>query len=451
MPVTFSPAPHNTIEPCERSHYATAPCTPMLLLADVTAMQDKRKGTAVKEHLQSTFGRDSARPIPVVPSRNGFVATVIEAYSNHQALVIRPDDVWICILTQFSLFLNGGRAEQLRHLFVAHEGKQRLTINMIGTRSTVDFGQFAQVMTDQIHENVVDPELQAWFLPAFSTTTSNDTIVASAVMMATLKSYFDYQAVIMRCGLPRVTLLGTQADWRDIFDRLDRLGRYGPETTAWRRLLEPVLARFVRAFEPGYADSAENRHFWQHVASRQWGGSGMSSPWLTGWITAFCAFDVDGSYKGTLQAVSPVCRPSTVIGIAHCISPTAGAFRTLMDPLVGQFKHSEVGFFRLGKNSTAHPVTQRHCFPGGPMYISPAKRTPYSRQRCHVDNLMFTLRVRSHYIKACRKPLFQDHCASLGGRRRTLLDLVSKICPVAPECWHTKGQAKKIASTVLSS
>jgi hypothetical protein len=370
-------------------------------------MQDKRKGTTVKEHLQSTFGWDSVQPIPVVPSRNGFVATVIEAYSNHQALVIRPDDVWICILTQFSLFLNGGRAEQLRHLFVAHEGKQRLTVNMIGTRSTVDFGAFAQVMTDQIHENVVDPELQAWFLPAFSTTTPNDTIVASAVMLATLKAYFDYQAVIMRCGLPRVTLLGTQADWRNIFHRLDRLGRYGPETTAWRRLLEPVLARFVRAFEPGYADSAENCHFWQHVASRQWGGSGMSSPWLTGWITAFCAFDVDGSYKGSLQAVSPVCRQSTVlISITHCISPIATVFRTVMDPVVGQLEHSQVNFFRLGNNSTADPVTQRYSSPGGPTCMYPASCTLYSRQRYHVDDLMYTLRVRSRCVKACRRPLF---------------------------------------------
>jgi hypothetical protein len=28
---------------------------------------------------------------------------------------------------------------------------------------------------------------------------------------------------------------------------------------------------------------------------------------------------------------------------------------------------------------------------------------------------------------------------------------VLKICPVAPEGWHTKGQAKKIASTARST
>jgi hypothetical protein len=309
MPVTFSPAPHNQIEPWR---YAQAPGfktrpgasrrgTPASLLADVAWLENSSSVIQVKEHLQSTWGRNSTNPGFVVASRNGFVDTVIEAYSNHQALVIRPDDVWTAILTQFSLFVNGeGRAEQLRHLFVAHEGKKKLVVEMEGTRHTVDFGAAARTFTKMIHENVVDSELRDWCLPDFSTTTANDTIVASVVMMATLKSYFEYH-MLMGCGLPRVTLLGTQDDWINIFDRVDRLGRYGLETAAWRDLLKPVIARFVRAFEPGYADSKENLDFWQHVGSRQWGGSFPG--WISGWITAFCVFDDHGRWMGDKAAL----------------------------------------------------------------------------------------------------------------------------------------------------
>jgi hypothetical protein len=49
------------------------------------------------------------------------VHTVILAYNKHHALIIRPDDVWLAILTQISLFVSAN-AELLRASFVAHEG-----------------------------------------------------------------------------------------------------------------------------------------------------------------------------------------------------------------------------------------------------------------------------------------------------------------------------------------
>jgi hypothetical protein len=169
MPVTFSPAPYNQIEPWRQPRapgFRTRPSsssviTSASLLADVAWLQNSSFTIEVKEHVQSTFGRDSARLVPVMASRNGFVDTVIEAYSNHQALVIRPDDVWTSILTQFSLFVNGeGRAEQLRSLFVAHQGKKKLVITMDGTRATTDFGTVAHEFTKMIHKSIIDSQLR---------------------------------------------------------------------------------------------------------------------------------------------------------------------------------------------------------------------------------------------------------------------------------------------------
>jgi hypothetical protein len=303
MPVTFCPAPSNKVESYGHQ-YGSSSGIPAATSASLLkrTYKDPKQERPIVEHLQSSFGREGAQTVPVVARNNGFVDTVVTAYNSHHALVIRPDDVWICILTQFSLFVNGdGQAERLRHLFVAHEGKKELQITVPGSRYTVDFGMLARLMTEKIHENVVDPELRDWILPDFSTTTSNDTVVASVVMMATLKSYFEYKIMLM-CGLPRVTLLGTQDDWTRIFHRVEKLGRYGPETTAWRNLLRPVLARFVKAFEPGYAESAENLEFWQRVAHSSSGGSGPS--YLSGWITAFCAFDDKGKWLGSSPVLS---------------------------------------------------------------------------------------------------------------------------------------------------
>jgi hypothetical protein len=119
------------------------------------------------------------------------VDTVLQCYNHHYALIIRPDDVWLAILTQFNFFVNGN-AEQLRTQFVSHEGKRELEIKAIGTRYTVDFGFMARAMTNLIDENVVDPVLHQWILPDFSTTTVTDITVSSVIMMATLKvsSYY---------------------------------------------------------------------------------------------------------------------------------------------------------------------------------------------------------------------------------------------------------------------
>ncbi len=45
-------------------------------------------------------------------------------------------------------------AEELRSLFVAHEGKKRLVVKTVGDRYTVDYGRMAQTFTKLIHENV---------------------------------------------------------------------------------------------------------------------------------------------------------------------------------------------------------------------------------------------------------------------------------------------------------
>ncbi|KAI9457708.1 hypothetical protein HD554DRAFT_1983611, partial [Boletus coccyginus] len=60
----------------------------------------------------------------IIPQSNGFVHTVVEAYNRHRTLIVRPDNVWLAILTQFSFFVNGN-AEALRSVFVAHKGKKR--------------------------------------------------------------------------------------------------------------------------------------------------------------------------------------------------------------------------------------------------------------------------------------------------------------------------------------
>ncbi|KAL8777590.1 MAG: hypothetical protein Q9213_007798 [Squamulea squamosa] len=278
MPVTIKPTSHGA----NNIGAGTDIKDPLELLKH--ACPEESKGC--QELLQSSYG--SKIPSAINASRNGFVKGAINAYNNHHHLQLRPEDVWFAILSQLSLYINA-HAEKLRGLFVSHGGKKELRLEYIGTRYTVDYGVFAKQMGEVIERHVVDPELRRWMMPAFTTTTEHDTIIASILLMGSCQEYFEYTCGIV-CGLPSVTLLGDRADWELILTRIEKLKEYGEEPTQFYTLLKPVLSRFVKSFNN--PTDKEIISFWNRIASEFDEGSGPT--YYSGWITAFCFWNKDG-------------------------------------------------------------------------------------------------------------------------------------------------------------
>lgn len=281
MPVTIHPA-HHPANPIHFYYEASTSSSSLL------------KGACKKEHqlcaeiLQSSFDLDPNTTI--YPSDNGFVHGAIKAYSQHHHLVIRPEDIWFAILTQLSLYINA-HAEDLRGKFVPFEDKKELTVKYDGNRWTAVFDDFALKISYLLEENVVDAELREWMIPAFSTTTSNDKVIASILMMGSMQKYFTYKC-ILECGLPSVTLLGSKDDWSLILAKLEKLTTFGEEPTTWYKLLRPVVSRFVNSFD--HPNSVKTIDFWNRMMSYGFMGSDSGSDSYTGWITAFCFWDRDG-------------------------------------------------------------------------------------------------------------------------------------------------------------
>ncbi|KAI1197244.1 hypothetical protein F5X97DRAFT_183228 [Nemania serpens] len=276
MPVTVRPASH----PPRRWQGQAATSAGTLFEA---SCRDEAK--RCKRIIQSSFGDLTAT---TSSSSNGFVYAATSAYNQHHHLTIRPEDVWFAILTQLSFYINAN-AEDLRSLFVAHEGQKELEVVDIGTVQTADFGKLAVQMTGQIAKSVVDGELSDWIMPNFTTTTRTDTITAAILMMGSMQKYFTYKTTLL-CGIPSVTLLGEKADWAAIRQRLDKLPNFGQEARQFSHLLVPVLDFFVRTFEE--ADGPEVVDFWSKIAHAENNGSGPT--YLSGWLTAFCFWDGDG-------------------------------------------------------------------------------------------------------------------------------------------------------------
>ncbi|KAH9918195.1 uncharacterized protein BXZ73DRAFT_105321 [Epithele typhae] len=283
MPVTFKVASHNAnpVRPC----------------ADLTGADSFISKACPTEWLkcgnilQSSLSSESLRNL--IPRGSGFVSTVVEAYGQHHHLVLRPDDVWIAILVQLSFYVNA-HAEELRQYFVAHQGKKELFVDL--EQVGMDFGAMA----------VVDKTLVEWTLPDFTTSTAQDRIICSVLLMSTLAKYFDFSGGII-CGLPSVTLLGERQDWASLLARLDRLPELGDKPARWAELLRPVLRKFVKAFD-GEVDVA----FWSHIILHDDSLCGVDM--ISGWITAFCVWNAEGKWLPWATTAAP---PSTTGSVMH--------------------------------------------------------------------------------------------------------------------------------------
>lgn len=279
MPVTIKTAPHGA-----NSTIRTQPIDIQQFFA-----QDPLSKRAQKLVSSSLTTTDTVHPRP-----NGLVHTVLDAYNQHYHLTLRPDDIWIAILSQLSAYINAN-SETLRHKFVTHDDKKELVLEIpLSAIEDIDFDSLGDKMTDLLNASLVDKSLKEWIIPNFSTTTRVDKTVSTITLMASMKAYFSYTAV-MRCGVPSVTLEGTRNDWIEIQRRLDKLAEFGEQTTIWAAMLKPILAKWISAFE-GEQDS----DFWGHIASERHLGSGV--PQIGGWITAFCVFDDKGKFTGPAKS-----------------------------------------------------------------------------------------------------------------------------------------------------
>ncbi|KAL0573382.1 hypothetical protein V5O48_008579 [Marasmius crinis-equi] len=278
MPITFQVASHTA-----RRWARPKASNPENLLSGASE-KDALQSQGI---VQTSFTAARLDSTHVTASNNGLVHAAFHAYSSHHNFVIRPDDVWASILSQLSFYVNA-HAEELRSFFVAHEGKKELIVRAAGTIDTVDVGRLAERMTHLIHKNVLDPDLRSWVIPDFSTTTPNDRVVASVLMMGTLQNYFSYK-MELDCGIPSVTLEGERGDWERLLEKISKIEVLGEEPTRFVTLLTPVLRHFVASFDE--PQSEQVRSFWERIA-HQTGGSGPY--YLSGWITAFCFWDIDG-------------------------------------------------------------------------------------------------------------------------------------------------------------
>lgn len=206
------------------------------------------------------------------------VAAIHNAFNDHRPLCLSPDIIWLLISQGLANHINAN-AEQLRPLFVKHEGKIKIVIRrddfVKGSPEnpwSEVFGAFSAAIRQHVGE--ATHEL---LIPTFSTTGLVEKAAAEIVLMDAMQSYFNYE-LLTRCGIPKIKLEGTVTDWQELLKRTKRLAQFGLEW--WINSLIPILEQFITA-----AQGKPDRRFWQSMYKFNDEMSG--GPYITGWIAAF--------------------------------------------------------------------------------------------------------------------------------------------------------------------
>ena len=240
------------------------------------------------EIMHSSFTDDFARNQNVNGSANGLVQAIIEAYHEHRMVIIRPDDVWLAILTQFNHYVNAN-AEELRETIWSRKHQKTLSVHCDLPLGGYDWEHFPEKIVGMLGNYVNDDKLKEWILPDFSTTEAKDTAACSIAMMSTAQCYARYRWK-GACGLAAVKLLGEKSDWENILARIEKLRDFGQQTQTFHELLDVVIAFIIDSFKDPH--SADLKEKWKNLFIRTTEKDGVNFIW--GFITAFCFWNDRG-------------------------------------------------------------------------------------------------------------------------------------------------------------
>jgi hypothetical protein len=144
----------------------------------------------------------------------------------------------------------------------------------------------------------------------FSTTTPVTRIASQITIMEAMSPYFEYLHLVITCGIPEITLLGTPDDWQKVLDKTKALAKY--DLQWWTSELVPLLKEFVKASR-GNADV----EFWKNMFKYH---SKMCAPGtIDGWIVKFFPYDKDGLRQNLTEfkefSVSDIGLPEEIVKV----------------------------------------------------------------------------------------------------------------------------------------
>jgi hypothetical protein len=199
------------------------------------------------------------------------IQAVHTSFSQHRPLALSPDNIWLVIAQGLGHHV-AQNANALRHLLVRHEGRRELYAE-VNNLSLASFEDAITAFSSQIRD-ATDPVLHETLVCDFSTTSPQSRIASEVVLMDTYSPYFTFHLGCV-CGIPRITIEGTEDDWRRIRARAEVIATYDLEW--WIRRVRPILDQFVLA-----AAGRPTPEFWRAIYKPE---NAYADTVVTGWLT----------------------------------------------------------------------------------------------------------------------------------------------------------------------
>jgi len=236
---------------------------------DVEAVLTRLPSRSFRERFPGIIDCASARFIETGEA-HPLIAAVHLAFSEHRPLVLTPDAVWLTIAQGFAQHVRLN-SEGLRNRFVGHSGKKALIVEHPSPKLP-EMVPIIEMFRRKLAEEL-GPGLTRLMICDFSTTTDVERTASAVILMDTFQPYYEY---VLRCicGIPQITVTGTEQDWRAIGERLRILGEY--DLVWWTTHLEKIVGQLQRA-AAGKPDAAFFRRIYKPKDA--YGGDVV-----TGWI-----------------------------------------------------------------------------------------------------------------------------------------------------------------------
>ncbi|WP_300602976.1 DUF4419 domain-containing protein [Niabella sp.] len=280
---------------------------------------------------------------------HSFFDGIYRAYAEHRPLVFSPDMIWLLIAQGFSQHINHN-AEKYRKLFVAHSGQATLMVRNDAIRLDDANSPWEQVFPEFTRQiaSYTGPDLIHTLTADFSTTTPTTRLTSQITIMDAMKSYFEYVVFRIGCGIPRITLEGTPADWEAVYKKSNSLKKYDLEW--WLKELDPVLTQFI-ATSKGQVD----KDFWRNLFKVHKAGKPYQSDKIDGWFVKFFPYTRDGKRNDLQTLAGSANLPDEIVKVPllHVSQHPDGS--TVQTPL--ELWAGFIGLQQNSRNFTLRPET----------------------------------------------------------------------------------------------
>lgn len=262
-------------------------------------------------------------------THNNLINTFLTSYNAHIPLRIRPDDIQLAIQSAIATCINNN-AEKIRHLFVEHEGKMKLSVE----NNVFDIDYFCRTFKNMMQQNIKNPEFIDKFTTKYSTTTQLISTVSNIMLMNTLKEYFSFE-MILSCGIPSVIMEGTQEDWNLLKTFYDYFKNFlvDTELKVWFPHFDIIMNMFIEMRmlkDTGEVDATSDiKELWKRVISYVPQGSGGDTI-LGGWVRLLVPYSSHNQLIGFEKEIK-------CLNIKNCEPEQSGNYYKYQDILADYY------------------------------------------------------------------------------------------------------------------